>query len=186
MFFKKKIKIPEDLLKTLQNFYEQNNIKYSNRKDLNDDGIRYMKKPSSSIKKSVLPAKEVSNNSTISEIKQIPLTESFQKLLFKYIDKSGFSDSEIYRKAYIDRRLFSKIRSDVNYHPSFGTISLLALSLMLSLEDYELLLNSASYSLSTNSEAYIVLRYCFEHKIYDIIYVNNLLYTITDKEIKDL
>ena len=102
------------------------------------------------------------------------------------IDKSGFTDLEIYKKAHIDRRLFSKIKSDVNYHPSFGTISLLALSLTLSIENYELLLKSASYSLSTNNIHNIVLRYCFEHKLYDIFYVNNLLYTITDKEIKDL
>ena len=83
--------------------------------------------------------------------KEIPLTETFQELLFKYIDKSRFTDLEIYKKAHIDRRLFSKIKSDVNYHPSFGTISLLALSLTLSIENYELLLKSASYSLSTNN-----------------------------------
>ena len=196
MFFKKRIKVPEDLLKEVRAFNEQNTLKYSNRKDLDDDGIRYMKKPSNNNTKenniyseretAELMVKEPSEEYVISEIKEIPLTETFQELLFKYIDKSGFSDLEIYKKAHIDRRLFSKIKSDVNYHPSFGTVSLLALSLMLSIENYELLLKSASYSLSTNNIHNIVLRYCFEHKLYDIFYVNNLLYTITDKEIKDL
>lgn len=196
MFFKKRIKVPEDLLKEVQAFNKQNTLKYSNRKDLDDDGIRYMKKPSNNNTKenniyseretAELMVEEHSEEYVISEIKEIPLTETFQELLFKYIDKSGFTDLEIYKKAHIDRRLFSKIKSDVNYHPSFGTISLLALSLMLSIEDYELLLKSASYSLSTNNIHNIVLRYCFEHKLYDIFYVNNLLYTITDKEIKDL
>lgn len=196
MFFKKRIKVPEDLLKEVRAFNEQNTLKYSNRKDLDDDGIRYMKKPSNNNTKenniyseretAELMVKEPSEEYVISEIKEIPLTETFQELLFKYIDKSGFTDLEIYKKAHIDRRLFSKIKSDVNYHPSFGTVSLLALSLMLSIENYELLLKSASYSLSTNNIHNIVLRYCFEHKLYDIFYVNNLLYTITDKEIKDL
>lgn len=195
MFFKKRIKVPEDLLKEVRAYNEQNTIKYSNRKDLDDDGIRYMKKPSNNTKQNNIYSKretaelmveEPSENYVISEIKEIPLTETFQELLFKYIDKSGFSDLEIYKKAHIDRRLFSKIKSDANYHPSFGTVSLLALSLMLSIEDYEFLLKSASYSLSTNNIHNIVLRYCFEHKLYDIFYVNNILYTITDKEIKDL
>ena len=196
MFFKKRIKVPEDLLKEVRAFNEQNTLKYSNRKDLDDDGIRYMKKPSNNNTKenniyseretAELMVEEHSEEYVISEIKEIPLTETFQELLFKYIDKSEFTDLEIYKKAHIDRRLFSKIKSDVNYHPSFGTVSLLALSLMLSIENYELLLKSASYSLSTNNIHNIVLRYCFEHKLYDIFYVNNLLYTITDKEIKDL
>lgn len=196
MFFKKRIKVPEDLLKEVRAFNEQNTLKYSNRKDLDDDGIRYMKKPSNNNTKenniyseretAELMVEEPSEDYVISEIKEIPLTETFQELLFKYIDKSGFTDLKIYKKAHIDRRLFSKIKSDVNYHPSFGTVSLLALSLMLNIEDYELLLKSASYSLSTNNIHNIILRYCFEHKIYDIFYVNNLLYTITDKEIKDL
>lgn len=188
MFFKKRIKIPEDLLEEVRAFNEQKTIKYSNRKDLNED-IRYMKKG-----KNIYSKKETTNSiikeSTeeyiISEIKDIPLTETFQELLFRYIDKSGFSDLEIYKKAHIDRRLFSKIKSDVNYHPSFGTITLLALALMLPIEDYEILLQSASYSLSTNTISNIIVRYCFVHKIYDIFYVNNILYTITDKEIKDL
>ena len=196
MFFKKRIKVPDDLLKELQSFNEKNTIKYSNRIDLDDDGIRYMKKQSNNnIEKNAtysdkesfnLIVEEPSEDYVISKIKEISLTETFQELLFKYIDKSGFSDLEIYKKAHIDRRLFSKIKSDVNYHPSFGTVTLLALSLTLNIEDYELLLKSASYSLSTSDIQNVVLRYCFEHKIYDIFYVNNLLYTITDKEIKDL
>ena len=56
----------------------------------------------------------------------------FQTLLFKYIDERKLKDSDVYNKVNIDRRLFSKIRSDASYHPSKETIILLGLSLELS------------------------------------------------------
>ena len=120
------------------------------------------------------------------KIKETYLTETFQELLFKLIDKSNLSEVEIYQKAYIDRKLFSKIRSDKHYHPSFGTVTLFALALELSTLEFEKLLNSASYSLSTNTYSSITLRYCFDKKIYDISTVNNMIYTLTNKEIKEL
>lgn len=71
---------------------------------------------------------EIYETDIIKKIKKARLTDTFQELLFKFIDKSRLKDSEIYNKAFIDRRLFSKIRSDKDYHPSFGTVSLLALA----------------------------------------------------------
>ena len=55
----------------------------------------------------------------------------FQTMLFKFIDEKNLKDSDVYNKVHIDRRLFSKIRSDSNYHPSKETIILLGLSLEL-------------------------------------------------------
>ena len=129
---------------------------------------------------------EIYETDIIKKIRESLLTDTFQELLFKFINKSGLKDSEVYNKAYIDRRLFSKIRSDKDYHPSFGTVTLFALSLKLSTEEYEKLLNSASYSLPTNTYAGITLKYCFNNKIYNVYEVNNLVYTLTNKEIKDL
>ena len=99
----------------------------------------------------------------------------FQKVLFNYIDKKGLKDSEVYNKVNIDRRLFSKIRSDENYHPSKDTVILLGLSLELSEEEFVDLLNSASYSLPKNNIYDLIIRFCFVNKIYDIIKVNDLL-----------
>lgn len=129
---------------------------------------------------------EIYETDIIKKIKNTNLTDIFQELLFKFIDDSGLKDSEVYNKANIDRRLFSKIRSDKNYHPSFGTVTLLALALNLSIENFKQLLNSAFYSLPANTYSGITLKYCFDNKIYDVYYVNNLIYTLTDKEIKDL
>ena len=99
----------------------------------------------------------------------------FQKLLFEHIDKRNLKDSDVYNKAQIDRRLFSKIRSDENYHPSKETIISLATSLELTIDELEELLDSASYSLPKNNKFDLIIRFCFIEKIYDIMEINNLL-----------
>ena len=99
----------------------------------------------------------------------------FQKLLFKYIDERDLKDSEVYNKVHVDRRLFSKIRSDSNYHPSKETIILLAIALELNEDELEDLLLSASYSLPMNNEFDLVIRYCFKEKVFDLIEINSYL-----------
>lgn len=99
----------------------------------------------------------------------------FQKLLFKYIDDRGLKDSDVYNKVHIDRRLFSKIRSDSTYHPSKETIILLGLSLELSENEIEELLKSASYSLPKNNYYDLIIRFCFVEGIYNLNDVNELL-----------
>lgn len=99
----------------------------------------------------------------------------FQKLLFEYIDKKGLKDSDVYNKVNIDRRLFSKIRSDSNYHPSKETIILLGLSLELNEEEIEKLLGSSSYFLPKNNYFDLIIRFCFIEGIYNLMDVNELL-----------
>lgn len=100
---------------------------------------------------------------------------SFQTLLFETIDKKELKDSDVYNKVHIDRRLFSKIRSDKNYHPSKETVILLGMSLELSIEELEELLDTASYSLPKNNHYDLIIRFCFINKIYKIKDVNELL-----------
>ena len=101
---------------------------------------------------------------------------TFQTKLFKYIDDKNLKDSDVYNKAGIDRRLFSKIRSDINYHPSKETVILLALALELSEFEVEDLLESASYSLPKNTTYDLIIRFCFKEKIYNINQINEFLY----------
>lgn len=100
---------------------------------------------------------------------------NFQKQLFKLIDERNLKDSDVYNKVHIDRRLFSKIRNDVNYHPSKETIILFGLSLELTEKEIEDLLNSASYSLPKNNYFDLIIRFCFIEKIYNLTDVNELL-----------
>lgn len=99
---------------------------------------------------------------------------NFQNLLFKMIDDRDLKDSDVYNKVHIDRRLFSKLRSN-NYHPSKDTVILLGLSLELSEDEIVDLLDSASYSLPKNNYYDLIIRFCFINKIYDISKVNELL-----------
>lgn len=99
----------------------------------------------------------------------------FQKMLFNLIDERDLKDSDVYNKVHIDRRLFSKIRSDMNYHPSKETVILLGLALELSEQEMEELLNSAAYSLPKNNVYDLIIRFCFIEGIYELSEVNNLL-----------
>lgn len=97
---------------------------------------------------------------------------SFNKVLFSLIDKKGLSDAEVYKKAGVDRRLFSKIRSNKNYRPGKNTIIALALALELDKKNAEKLLSSAGYTLSESETFDLVIQFCLEKKIYNITDVN--------------
>ena len=97
-------------------------------------------------------------------------------MLFKFIDERNLKDSDVYNKVHIDRRLFSKIRSDQEYHPSKETVILLSLSLELNENELISFLDSASYSLPKNNIFDLIIRFCFKEKIYDVNKVNELLF----------
>lgn len=100
----------------------------------------------------------------------------FQTMLFNFIDNKNLKDSDVYNKVHIDRRLFSKIRSDKNYHPSKETIILLGIALELTENELDDLLDSASYSLPKNNKYDLIIRFCFINKIFKIPDINDLLY----------
>lgn len=101
---------------------------------------------------------------------------TFQTRLFKYIDEKQLKDSEVYNKVGVDRRLFSKIRSNKDYHPSKETVILLGIALKLTEEEMENLLISASYSLPKNTTFDLIIRFCFKEKIYNLNQINEFLY----------
>lgn len=115
-------------------------------------------------------------NSVEQYLKDNDKYNDFQTMLFKLIDERNLKDSDVYNRVHIDRRLFSKIRSDKNYHPSKETIILLDLSLELSELEIVELLDSASYSLPKNNYFDLIIRFCFINKVYNINNVNELLY----------
>lgn len=100
---------------------------------------------------------------------------TFSEVLFKTIDKKGVSDSEIYKKAGIDRRHFSKIRSNPEYRPGKTTVIALAMALELNKNKAEEFIASAGYSLSSSETFDLVIRFCLEKKIYNLDDVNQAL-----------
>lgn len=104
------------------------------------------------------------------------LVESFRTMLFRKIDELNLKDSEVYRKANIDRRLFSKIRSNPNYSPSKDTALALGIGLELNYVEMQELIGKAGFSLSQSLLKDVIIEYCLERKILNIHDVNELLY----------
>ena len=95
--------------------------------------------------------------------------ETFQQCLFRMIDERGLKDSEVYTKANIDRKHFSKIRCNPDYHPKKKTAVALAVALELSMDETKELLSKAEWALSPSSRFDIIVSYFIQNGRYDIL-----------------
>ena len=102
--------------------------------------------------------------------------ENFREMLLRLIDEKGFSDPYVYKKANLDRKLFSKIRCNPDYCPSRKTVIALAIALELTLDETSDLLSRAGYAFSPGSKADLIVEFCILNKIYDIFEVDMLLF----------
>ena len=101
---------------------------------------------------------------------------TFSRKLMDYIKRSGEDEPSVYKRANITRQLFSKIRSDPDYHPDKRTAISFAVALRLSLKDTSELLYLAGYALSNAAKSDLIIKYFFEKRIYDMIKINNALF----------
>jgi len=109
--------------------------------------------------------------------------KSFPFVLDKLREEKGLSPADLYKAAWIDKRLYSKITTTSKYHPTKNTAIAFGLALKLEAEEFDDFLRNAGFALSDSSVFDLVIRFCVEHGIFDLHDVNALLLQADQKSL---
>lgn len=122
------------------------------------------------------------DNQRLKRIIQRNKAETFSEMLLRLIDKETDNVADIYKKAFIDRRHFHRIKTNPDYQPDKATVFLFALALELNVRETEKLLKTAGYAFSDSSKRDVIVKYFIEKKKYDIMEVEDALTELNDNK----
>jgi hypothetical protein len=105
------------------------------------------------------------------------IDDTFSEALLRLIDAKGKTDPEVYKKANIDRKLFSKIRNNPQYQPSKTTALAFAISLELNLDETRDFIGRAGFAISHSNKLDIIVEYFIKRGEYDIFLINDTLFS---------
>ena len=180
VFDKSSFQISKALLGDVESYIDQHYVdtyRVTRRQllDVEEDALRQVATPNLSAQMPSAAAPMAMPAQGLDDLME-NLDEPFSDTLLKLIDKKGKTDVEVYKRANMDRKLFSKIRTGKGYTPRKPTILALAIALELSLPETDDLLERAGYALSHASKFDVIVEYFIVNGKYDIFEINEVLF----------